>query len=55
MLDGSLMAKIVYTERTNMEKCMFVYSKFALFAQNLHGVYTIQTPGFSPKKNRGLE
>ena len=36
MLNVSLMAKIVYTEQTYMDLCMFVYSKFARFAQNLH-------------------
>ncbi len=53
MLDSSLIAKIVYTEQTYMDKCMFVYSKFARFAQDLHKVCTSITPPFSPEKRRG--
>ena len=36
MLKSSLMAKIVYTKQTYMDLCMFVYSKFALFASSVN-------------------
>jgi hypothetical protein len=50
MLNGSFMAKIVYTEQTYMDNCMFIFSKFALFAQNLHVGCTIPNGHFSPGK-----
>ncbi len=37
-------------EQTYMDKCMFVYSKFARFAQNLHSVCTFSNRGISTEK-----
>ena len=47
------LCSIVDTEQTYMDFCMFVYSKFARFAQNLHVVCTFTTPPFFPRKKAG--
>ena len=45
-----LMAKIVYTEQTNIHKQPLVYTVYTKFTQNLHRVYIFINWGFSPEK-----